>query len=199
DAGDGTLRFKKDVDFAHVQAKNDNALVALWKKTRRYDGRGCMEAVEHIEKILAKAFTGKKLAQLGSVLETDRELLKLEYEEAVKAGVISASASADDKIAIMQRKGVLGMNAILSMSLALGRAIAARDGKELWQLIREMAAETMAKFVAANAKSGKDLATLKRMGFEELQTEFRKTAQAAIKEQRTIYELLREQLKVYPV
>jgi enolase len=200
DAGDGTLRFKKDVDFAHIQAKNDNSLVALWKKTRRYDGRGCMDAVEHIEKILAKAFTGKKLAQLGTVLETDSELLKLEFEEAVKAGVISASASADDKIAIMQRKGVLGMNAILSMSLALGRAIAARDGKELWQLIREMAAETMARFVAANAKGGdkKDLATLKRMGFDELKTQFQKTAGAAIKEQKTIYELLREQLKVYP-
>ena len=199
DAGDGTLRFKKDVDFAHVQAKNDNALVALWKKTRRYDGKGCMDAVEHIEKILAKAFTGKKLSQLGTVLQTDNELLKLEFEEAVKAGVISANASADDKIAIMQRKGVLGMNAILSMSLALGRAIAARDGKELWQLIREMAAETMAKFVAANTKGGKDLAALKRMGFDELQSEFRKTAQAAIKEQKTIYELLREQLKVYPI
>jgi enolase len=101
----------------------------------------------------------------------------------------------------MQRKGVLGMNAILSMSLALGRAIAARDGKELWQLIREMAAETMARFVAANAKGGdkKDLATLKRMGFDELKTQFQKTAGAAIKEQKTIYELLREQLKVYPV
>jgi enolase len=99
----------------------------------------------------------------------------------------------------MQRKGVLGMNAILSMSLALGRAIAARDGKELWQLIRAMAAETMAKFVAANGKDGKDLAALKRMNFDELQNEFRKTAQAAIKEHKTIYELLREQLKVYPV
>jgi enolase len=91
------------------------------------------------------------------------------------------------------------MNAILSMSLALGRAIAARDGKELWQLIREMAAETMAKFVAANTKGGKDLAALKRMGFDELQSEFKKAAQAAIKEQKTIYELLREQLKVYPI
>jgi len=200
DAGDGTLRFKKDVDFAHIQVKNDSSLVALWKKTRRYDGRGCMDAVEHIEKILAKAFTGKKLAQLGTVLETDSELLKLEFEEAVKANVIPANASADDKIAIMQRKGVLGMNAILSMSLALGRAIAARDGKELWQLIREMAAETMARFIAANAKGGdkKDLATLKRMGFDELKTQFQKTAGAAIKEQKTIYELLREQLKVYP-
>jgi len=200
DAGDGTLRFKKDVDFAHVQAKNDNSLAALWKKTRRYDGKGCMDAVEHIEKILAKAFTGKKLAQLGTVLETDRELLKLEYEEAVKAGVISANASADDKVAIMQRKGVLGMNAILSMSLALGRAIAARDGKELWQLIREIAAETMARFIAANSKDGgkKDTASLLALGFDELKNEFRKTAQAAINQQKKIYELLREQLKVYP-
>jgi enolase len=200
DAGDGTLRFKKDVDFAHVQAKNDSSLAALWKKTRRYDGRGCMDAVEHIEKILAKAFTGKKLAQLGTVLETDRELLKLEYEEAVKAGVISANASADDKVAIMQRKGVLGMNAILSMSLALGRAIAARDGKELWQLIREIAAETMARFIAANSKDGgkKDTASLLALGFDELKNEFRKTAQAAINQQKKIYELLREQLKVYP-
>ena len=198
DAGDGTLRFKKDMNFAHIQAKNDSLLAALWKKTRRYDGKGCMEAVEHIEKILAKAFTGKKLSQLGSVLETDRELLKLEYEEAVKAGVISANASADDKTAIMQRKGVLGMNAILSMSLALGRAIAAREGKELWQLIREMAAETMAKFVAAN-NDKKDLATLKVMDFEGLKTEFRKTSQEAIRKRNKIYELLRKQLPVYPV
>jgi len=52
----------------------------------------------------------------------------------------------------MQREGVLGMNAILSMSLALGRVIAASDGRELWQLIRDMAAEAMAKFVDANGK-----------------------------------------------
>jgi enolase len=92
------------------------------------------------------------------------------------------------------------MNAILSMSLALGRAIAARDGKELWQLIRSMAVETMAKFIAANAKTGaKDPAALKAMDFEALKTEFRKTAETAIKENKTIYELLRKQLPVYPV
>jgi hypothetical protein len=200
DAGDGTLRFKKDVTFAQVQAKSDNALVALWKKTRRYDGKGCMDAVEHIEKILAKAFTGRKLSQLGTVLETDRELLKLEFEEAVKAGVVSANASAGEKVKIMQRKGVLGMNAILSMSLALGRAIAARDGKELWQLIRAMASETMAKFVAANAEGGKkDVAALNTMDFEQLKVEFRKASEQAIKKNKTIYELLRQQLPAYPV
>ena len=93
------------------------------------------------------------------------------------------------------------MNAILSLSLALGRAIAAKDGKELWQLIREMAAETMAKFISANAKGGdkKDSAALKAMDFDELKTEFRNTAQEAIKEEKKTYELLREQLLVYPV
>lgn len=38
----------------------------------------------------------------------------------------------------MQRKANLGMNAILSMSLALGRLIAARDGMELPEVLREL-------------------------------------------------------------
>jgi enolase len=200
EAGDGTYRFKKSLNFAAIKAKNDEKLLNRWREARRYDGKGCMEAVRHIETVLAKAFIGKRLAQLGNLLDVDRELLRLESEEAVAAGVLAKEAPPEEKIHIMQRKGVLGMNAILSLSLALGRAIAASQGKELWQLIREMASETMAKFIAANARNGdkKDLATLKYMGFEELQTEFRKTAQAAIKDRRTIYELLREQLNVYP-
>jgi len=87
------------------------------------------------------------------------------------------------------------------LSLALGRAIAAREGKELWQLIREMAAETMAKFIAENSTNGdkKNLAALKVMDFEGLKTEFRKTSQQAIGKGNKIYELLRKQLPVYQV
>lgn len=86
------------------------------------------------------------------------------------------------------------------MSLALGRAVAASQSKELWQLIREMAAETMAKFVDANAKGKKkSLADLKTTDFDELQKLFREVAAGAIKEDKTIYELLREQLPAYPV
>jgi enolase len=201
DAGDGTYRFKKGLEFAEIKTKNDDELLSLWKKARRYDGKGCMDAVEHIETVLAKAFVGKRLSQLGSLLDVDSELLRLEYEQAVAAGVLSESASPEEKIRVMQRKGVLGMNAILSLSLALGRAIAASEGKELWQLIREMAAETMAKFVAANAKGAdkKELASLRVMDFEELKKEFAKTTQQAIKDKKTIYELLRQQLAVYPV
>jgi enolase len=201
DAGDGTYRFKKDLDYAAIKAKNDQNLLNRWRQARRYDGKGCMEAVKHIETVLAKAFTGRRLAKLGSLLDVDKELLRLEHDQAVAVGLLSDKASNEDKIKVMQRKGVLGMNAILSMSLALGRAIAASQGKELWQLIREMAGETMAKFAAANAKNGdkKDLAALKTMDFEELKARFIKTSQEAIKENKNIYELLREQLPVYPV
>jgi enolase len=200
DAGDGTFRFKKDVKADDIRAKNDEKLTALWRKSRRYDGKGCMDAVHHIESVLARAFVGRKVGKLGSVLDTDRQLLGLELEQAVLAGRITADASKEDKIHTMQRKGVLGMNAILSMSLALGRSVAAADGRELWQLIREMATETMARFVDANAKGRKkSLADLKTTDFDELKTIFLSTAEAAIKDGKNIYELLREQMPVYPV
>jgi enolase len=199
-AGDGTFRFKKDVKADDVRAKNDEKLMALWKKSRRYDGKGCMDAVQHIETVLAKAFVGKKVGKLGSLLDTDRQLLGLELEQAILAGRISKDASKEDKIHAMQRKGVLGMNAILSMSLALGRAVAAADGRELWQLIRDIASDSMAKFIVANAGGAKkNLADLKKTDFDELTRQFRQTASESIKSGKTIYELLRAQLPVYPV
>ena len=201
EAGDKTYRFKKGLEFEEIKSKNDEELMALWKRARRYDGMGCMEAVKHIETVLAKAFKGKRLSEIGDLLQADNELLTLECDQAVAAGVLSKDATPEEKIRVMQRKGVLGMNAILSLSLALGRAIAASQGKELWQLIREMAGETMAKFIFANSTNGdkKELASLRTMDFEELKALFGQTAQEAIKQGKTIYELLREQLVVYPV
>jgi hypothetical protein len=199
-AGDGTFRFKKDVKAADVRAKNDEKLMALWKKSRRYDGKGCMDAVQHIETVLAKAFVGKKVGELGSLLDTDKQLLGLELEQAIAAGRISKDASQDEKIHVMQRKGLLGMNAILSMSLALGRAVAAADGRELWQLIRDIASDTMANFIDANTKGKKkSVADLKKTDFDELQKMFRESATGAIKDGKNITELLRAQLPVYPV
>jgi enolase len=200
DAGDGTFRFKKDVVLQTVKSKNDDKLMALWRKSKRYDGKGCMDAVKHIESVLANAFVGRKLQKLGTLLDTDKELLSLELEQAISAGRITKNASKEEKIHAMQRKGVLGMNAILSMSLALGRAVAASDSKELWQLIREMAGETMARFVDANTKGKKkSLVDLKTTDFDELQSLFREASKGAIKDGKDIYELLREQLPVYPV
>jgi enolase len=197
DAGDGTYRFKKGPDFADIRSKNDEALTELWRKARRYEGKGCMDAVEHIETALAKAFEGRRLSRIGTLLEVDQELLQIELREAIAAGRISENSSNDEKIAVMQRKGILGMNAILSLSLALGRAIAARDSKELWQLIRDMAKNTMVGFVAEN--SGGDVGKLKAMRLEDIMEQFTGSAQEAIKEGKDIYKLLREQLPVYQV
>ena len=197
DAGDGTYLFKATVDLAAVKAKGDDKLLDLWTKAQRYEGKGCLAAVEHIETVLAEAFTGKKLSELGSVLDVDKKLLALEKQQAIASKRLSESADAEEQIHAMQRKGVLGMNAILSVSLALGRAVAARDGRELWQLVREMAADTMAKFIAAN--NGEQLGVVKGMAFDELTSKFREVASEAIKSDKQIYALLREHLPVYTV
>jgi hypothetical protein len=90
------------------------------------------------------------------------------------------------------------MNAILSVSLALGRTIAARDGKELWQLIREMAVVAMAGFVMACRPDGPvGYESLCAMDFEELKSLFRETAQIPIGEGKEIYRLLRKELPIY--
>jgi len=196
DAGDGTYRFAKNVDRAAVVARNDPRLMELWAKAQRYDGKGCMDAVRHIETVLAAAFSGKKLAELGTVLDVDRKLLSLEKAQAIAAGRLAESDSAEDKIHAMQRKGVVGMNAILSVSLALGRAIAAKDGKELWQLIRAMAADAMAKFIAAGDGN---LEALRGLAFEDLKDKYRQAAGKAISEGKVIHKLLRDQLPVYSV
>ena len=198
DAGDGTFRFKGGLEFAAIKAKNDADLTALWTKAQRYEGKGCLDAVEHIETVLAEAFTGKKLGQLGSLLEIDQQLLALEKTQAIQQNRLSESAPVEEKIHAMQRKGVIGMNAILSVSLALGRAVAAREGRELWQLVRDMAADAMVKFIGANAPDGeKGAEALAALPFEDLKARFREVAAGAIAEDKQIHVLLREQLPVY--
>jgi len=199
DAGDGTFRFKKDANFETVKAKGDDALLERWRVARRYEGKGCMEAVQNLELILSKAFVGKRLSDLGSLLNVDQTLLQLEWDQAVAQGMADGNADADKKIAVMQRKGVLGMNAILSLSVAMGRAVAASLGKEMWQLIREIATDAMAKFVVENGKGKKDVKSLVAMDFDELQKVFRDTARQVRTDGKDIAPLLRAQLPVYPV
>jgi hypothetical protein len=198
DAGDGTFRFKKGLHYSDVKAKGDDALLDRWRKARRYDGKGCMTAVKNLEEILSKSFVGKKLTDLGSLLNVDQTLLQAEWDQTVKIGMADANAGADKKIAVMQRKGTLGMNAILSLSVAMGRAVAAAQGKEMWQLIREIATDAMAKFIAENGKDKKKVEDLVAMDFDELQTLFRSVARE-VRKSKEIAPLLRAQLPVYPV
>ena len=132
-----TYRFVPNIK-GDVIAKENRELADLWIRAKRYGGKGCLNAVANVTEVVASRFIGQRISTLGSLVDLDRELLLLELDLAVKRGKIAANASADEKIQIMQRKGNLGMNAVLSLSLALGRLVAARDGKELPEILRDL-------------------------------------------------------------
>ena len=133
-----TYKFKKGVTNEDIEAKHDEELTELWRRARRYDGKGCLNAVDNVEKLIAPMFLGKTLSEIGTLVDVDRQMLELEFKIAVERGKVSADADKETKIAVEQRKANLGMNAILSVSLAMGRLIAARDGVELSDILREL-------------------------------------------------------------
>ena len=137
DAG-RTFRFKKDLTNDLIAAKSDRELSELWRRAQRYAGKGCLNAADNVEKYIAPLFVGKTLAEVGSLADVDRQMLAMELDLAQRRGKIATSASVDEKVHTMQRKANLGMNAILSVSLAMGRLIAARDGAELSDILRAM-------------------------------------------------------------
>ena len=123
---------------ADVIMKENQELGDMWVRSKRYGGKGCLNAVANVSEILAPRFLGQKISSLGSVVDIDRELLLLELELAIKRGKILPDAPSEDRIQIMQRKANLGMNAVLSLSLALGRLVSARDGRELPDVLRDL-------------------------------------------------------------
>ena len=134
---DKTYRFAPDIK-AETITKENRELADLWVRSKRYGGKGCLNAVANVTEVIAPRFLGQKISSLGTLADLDRELLLMELDLATKRGKISPNARAEEKVAIMQRKANLGMNAVLSLSLALGRLIAARDGRELPDILREL-------------------------------------------------------------
>lgn len=136
--GGKSFRFKKGLNTEAIAAKNDKELSELWRRSQRYSGKGCLNASTNVENFIAPLFLGKTLAEVGSLADVDRQMLALELDLATRRGKIAGDAGTDEKILTMQRKANLGMNAILSVSLAMGRLIAARDGVELSDILRAM-------------------------------------------------------------
>ncbi len=132
-----TYRFVNDIK-ADAIVKENRELAELWMRSKRYGGKGCLHAVANVTEIIAPRFLGQRISALGTLADIDRELLLLELDLATKRGKISPSALAEEKIQVMQRKANLGMNAVLSLSLALGRLVSARDGKELPEVLRDL-------------------------------------------------------------
>ncbi len=132
-----TYRFAPNLK-AEAIARENSELADLWMRAQRYGGKGCLNAVDNVTRVIAPRFMGQKISALGTLADIDRELLMLELDLAVKRGKVPPDASVEENIQVMQRKANLGMNAVLSISLALGRLIAAREGKELPDVLREM-------------------------------------------------------------
>lgn len=81
---------------------------------KRYQGQGCLKAVEHINGKIARAVVGQALSTQD---EWDQQLLALDGT---------------------QNKSHLGANAILAVSLAYARAVAARAQQPLYQYFNQL-------------------------------------------------------------
>ena len=152
DTKDGkTFKFKKGLKTDAIAAKKDAELSELWRRADRYKGKGCLNAAENVEKYIAPLFVGKQLSEIKGLVEIDKQMLALEVDLAVKRGKLPASPADEQRIAVAQRKANLGMNAILSVSLALGRLVAARDGVELSDILKGLEGKIDRNFLYSTA------------------------------------------------
>jgi hypothetical protein len=132
----GVSAFAKEIKDKQVKSTGDDDLITIFNRAQRYDGKGCLNAVDNVFTVIAPAFEKQDASDL-SLKGIDRLLLSLELREAQRRKKLSSSASAEDRVQVMQRKQNLGMNAILSVSLALARARAHLQGKDLFEMLRE--------------------------------------------------------------
>jgi enolase len=130
----GMLAFNRDVTAERVAALDDDSLSRIFKRAKRYDGKGCLYAVDHVHEFAAPFFEGKNVAD-WSLLDIDRALLNLEWATARRRGKAEEGSAAE--IRVKQRKQNLGMNAVLSISLALARGVAHVRGQDLYEFLRE--------------------------------------------------------------
>jgi enolase len=132
----GVFRFSKGADAPEIRATQDEDLIALFERTQRYNGKGCLTAVDNVLQIIAPHFEDLDVSDLG-LKDIDSALLGLELTTARRRAKLGDASDSQENIVVMQRKQNLGMNAMLSTSLALARAIAHVQGKELYELLRE--------------------------------------------------------------
>ena len=132
----GVMRFRSGISAARIQQGEDEALVELHRRAMRYGGKGCMSAVDNAVQVIAPWFEGRNAATM-TLKDADQGLLGLELRTALRRDKLRPDADLETLVGVMQRKQNLGMNAILSVSLALARAIAHVQGRQLYELLRQ--------------------------------------------------------------
>jgi enolase len=186
----GVRAFRAGVDEARVRAEADEALTGLFRRAQRYGGKGCLGAVDNVLQILAPAFEGRDLATL-TLLDVDRTLLHLELRTARRRGKLADGAGEEERTQVMQRKQNIGMNAMLSVSLALGRAIARVQGKELYEVLRE---EMLS---AIDRLTGRYGVTLEGSRLADYVVALRQVAELVEREGKPLHAVLREVVGLY--
>ncbi|MGD2130598.1 MAG: PEP/pyruvate-binding domain-containing protein, partial [Lysobacterales bacterium] len=145
----GVFAFRAEIDPRRIKSEGDEALQELYSRSIRYGGKGCLNAVDNVHQFAAPHFEGQDVAG-WNLRDIDRALLQLELSTARRRGKLPGDAPPADGIAVMQRKQNLGMNAILSISLALARGVAHVRGQELYELLREEMLVIIERLAAAH-------------------------------------------------
>jgi enolase len=184
--------FRKEVHEARIRERNDGALTALYTQTQRYRGKGCLNAVGNVFDPIGPAFSGKNAATL-TLKDIDRLLLGLEVEIARRRGKLTNGSSPEDFVQVMQRKQNLGMNAILSVSLAMARGVAHVQGRPLYELLRE---EMIAIIGRLAEQYG---VTVPGEQFSDFVTALREVTRKLDEKGESLYETLRQLTGIYEI
>ncbi|MBI3939652.1 MAG: hypothetical protein HY315_02350 [Acidobacteria bacterium] len=185
----GVYAFRKEVPASRIRA-GDEALTALFTRAQRYQGKGCLNAVDNVRQTIAPYFEGRNVATqtLGSI---DRALLQLELHLARRRGKFGPQASEEDGVRLMQRKQNLGMNAMLSVSLALARAVAHVQRKQLYEILREEMLSIIDRLAATYR------VPIAGSRFSDYVSALRQVNQILESEGKPLYQVLRSMTSIY--
>lgn len=186
----GVFSFSRGTDEAKVMATHDEDLTALFERTQRYRGKGCLNAVDNVMQIIAPHLEGLDAADL-SLKDIDTAFLGLELSTARRRGKLGETTDSTDHVRVMQRKQNLGMNAMLSASLAMARAIAHVQGKELYELLREEMLDIIDDLAGANGVE------VQGSRFDDYVTALRQVNGILEDQGRPLYQVLRERTGIY--
>jgi enolase len=186
----GVYSFKSEIGDSQIKEAGDHALTKIYARSQRYNGKGCLNAADNVREFIGPAFAGRPASAM-TMKDIDRTLLSLELNIARRRGKISENATAEEQIAVMQRKQNLGMNAMLSISLALARAVAHLQGKDLYEILRE-------EICAITERVARDYGvTIEGINFSDYVDALRKVNAKLEAQDKPLYEVLRDITDVY--
>ncbi len=186
----GVFSFDPRVTRSQIESSGDKDLLELFKRSERYYGKGCLNAVDHVHEFVAPFFEHKNVADWG-LFDVDRALLDLELSTAKRRGKLSGDTDPETEIQVMQRKQNLGMNGILSVSLAMARGIAHVRGQELYEFLREE------MLVIIERLAGAHHVTIQGSRFEDYLTALREVNSRLEAQELTLYAALRKVTGIY--